>query len=415
MKNYIQPVGYACLAVSLAVAGGCNSSSSSAPVTVASYSYSTTSSKGDYAEWTITGGALDATWNVEDDTGAIEYTLTLTATCGDPDTYGVHTCTITDSSCTGGTLACPADISGDFEMMDVPGVALFVNTGSELHVGFAKDATACGHDVSGDYTMIRTGLGLKENFGVYRSDTNFVNIIHADFGFDTPDTNMTQTVAYRTGGGTGTGMDTLIDAGCADGVRTRTAGTDTIRSMMTASGLFVMDFPAGQGGVVSFKIANAATLADFANTSFGGISFPDDGPSTLVKADFGVVVGDHIDITATVGSATQNLAIETLAASAAVTNPTYPDFTTVPTGYLNSTLSGASDYPNPAAIPGMFKLDNPSDPGRVILAAMKYNSKVICVGMVYNYRTTGDINPSTGTFFVADGLYNAGNFILFEK
>ncbi len=208
-------------------------------------------------------------------------------------------------------------------------------------------------------------------------------------------------------------MDSLIDAGCDSGVRTRTAGSDTIRSMMTASGLFVLDFPAGQGGIISFKTANAATLADFANKSFGGISFPDDGSPEPVKADFGAVSGDQVGITATIGSTTQSLAIETLATTAAATSPTYPDFTAAVTGYSSNVLS--ADYATPADIPGLFKLDNPSDDGRVVLAAMKYNGKVIGVGMVYNYRDSSQINPATGSAFSATRFIQHGQFYTVRK
>jgi len=93
--------------------------------------------------------------------------------------------------------------------------------------------------------------------------------------------------------------------------------------------------------------------------------------------------------------------------------PVKVGFTAAVTGYSSNVLS--ADYATPADIPGLFKLDNPSDDGRVVLAAMKYNSKVIAVGMVYNYRTSYETNPATGMAFNPDGLYNTGNFILFEK
>jgi len=35
--------------------------------------------------------------------------------------------------------------------------------------------------------------------------------------------------------------------------------------------------------------------------------------------------------------------------------------------------------------------------------------------MVSNYRTTTEMNPGTGMNFAMDGLYNTGNFILFER
>jgi len=396
------------------VAGGCSSSSDSGG-NLQKFSYATTSAKGDYAEWTLTGGALTAVWNAVAADGSIAYTHSFSATCGAADSFGVRMCTIGSSSCAAGTAACPGLLSGTFELMDVPGTALFVQIGSgaasELHVGLAKDSAACAADVSGDYSYIRTGLGLRENFGMYRSDANFISILHSDFGFDTPDANVSQSVAYRTG----TEAEMLFDGGCVDGVRTRAAGGATIRSMMTAGGLFVLDFPSGEGGLVSFKVTNAATLADFANKTFGGIVFPDNADPENIMVTSGPVASGNVSVTASssIGGPPETSSIQALATTATVTGPPYPDFTVAPAGYGASAL--AVDYATPSAIPGMFKLDNLSDAGRVILAAMKFNGKVVAVGMVYNYRTTSEINPATGTNFAADGLYNTGNFLIFER
>ena len=176
--------------------------------------------------------------------------------------------------------------------------------------------------------------------------------------------NVTQSLVYRTGGGTGDGMDPLTDAGCADGVRTRTLGGDTIRSMMTASGLFVLDMPAGQGGLISFKTSKAAALADFAGKAFGGIVFPDIGLVEPLKADFGAMGANEVSFTSTVGTnPPEMLNIRSVAAApvAAVPGPDYPDFTATPTGYLNNVLSGT--YANPGAIPGLFRLDGLNDSG----------------------------------------------------
>lgn len=379
------------------------------------FTYTTTSARGDYSEWTLTGSLLEATWQVVREDGAIDYTYDFSATCGDPDSRGIRNCTVSASSCVAGVSTCPAPISGTFSMMDVGGVALFVEIVSsvtpELHVGFVKDNSACSQDVTGDYTFIRTGLGLDESFGVYRSDSNFIQIKQSDFGFDTPDANATtQTVAYRTI----TESETLTDEGCTDGVRLRSkAGGSIMRSMMTSRGLFVLDFPAGEGGQISFKIANAATLGDFAGKSFGGISFPDNSAAEFVNAVFGSFGGTYIDTEITVGSETGNLKFMPLATPSTDTNPAYPDFTISPPGYGASVLSDT--YPNPSAIPGLFKLGGLYDDGRVIIAAVKYNSKVIGVGMVYNYRTTSDTNPASGVNFGANGLYNTGNFIIFER
>jgi hypothetical protein len=300
-------------------------------------------------------------------------------------------------------------------MMEAPGVALFVHTGSgssaQLHVGFLKDDTACTQDVSGDYTMIYTGLGLTDSFGVYRSDSNFINVLHADFGFDSAGATVTPNVVYNTG----SESEMLGDGGCVHGVRTRTDGIGgQIRSMMTASGLFILDLPSGQGGLVSFKTSIAAGLADFERKTLTGISFPDNDVAEPIRAEFGAVSGSQIDVDVTFGGGgVSTFNLKALSTAATVTSPSYPDFTATPAGYGASVLSAT--YANPGTIPGLFKIDSLTDTGRIVLAAMRFSGKVIFVGMVYNYRTTADINPSTGTNFVASGLYNTGNFLLFER
>lgn len=410
----------ASILLALSVAGCSSSSDDDDDDSVSSTIYSTTSNRGDYSEWTLSGNTLNASWDVINNSGLVDFTYTIAATCGAADSAGIHSCSIDTASCTDGASTCTDTPSGSFDMMDVPGVALFVLTddggsNKQLHVGFVKNASACSDDVSGDYSFIRTGLGLDENFGMYRSDSNFVNILHSDFGFDTADNNVTQSVAYRTG----TESETLTDNGCTSGVRERNVGGETIRSMMTASGLFVLDFPAGQGGLISFKTSNAATLSDFAGNNFGGISFPDNGPPETFSATLGTLASDRVGITVNFdGGTSQTLDLMDLGTTDTATNPSFPDFTASPTGYNSSVLSGS--YTSPDDIPGLFKIDELSsgDSGRVIMLAMKYNGKVIAVGMVYNLRDTSDIDPSAGdgvTTFPADGLYNTGNFILFEQ
>ncbi|VAW51011.1 hypothetical protein MNBD_GAMMA05-2358 [hydrothermal vent metagenome] len=415
MKN----VNFKLTAISVAlvavITSGCSSSGDGSSTTEDSFTYSTTSSKGDYSEWTIVGSSLTATWNVVADNGDIEYSYDVTATCGDAADSGVRSCSIDTGSCTDGTAVCTDTPTGDFDMMDVPGVALFIHTDGEfddeqLHVGFAKNDDACTDDVSGDYTFMRTGLGLDENFGMYRSDDNFVDILHSDFGFNSAIATATPDVVYRTG----TENEVLADQGCVDGVRTRSiGGGESIRSMMTNSGLFVLGFPAGQGGIVSFKTSNAASLDDFANKSFGGIVFPDDSGPEPISATSGVLTGGEVTIAATIDGVVENLSIMQLDTADSMTNPAYPDFTAVPATYDASTLS--MTYATPNDIPGLFKFDNLTDGGRVIMAAMKFNDKVIGIGMVYNHRDAGDTNPANGNPFPDPNLYNTGNFILFEK
>ncbi len=313
--------------------------------------------------------------------------------------------------------------------MEAPGVALFVHTGSgstsELHVGFVKGNSACTDDVSGDYTFISTGLGLKDAFGMYRSDVNLISVVHSNFGFDanTSDTNTQKFVptVYRT---SGSASESFGDGGCVNGVRIRTSGGNTFRSMMTKSGLFILDMPLGQGGQLSFKTSKAASLADFVNKHFKGIIFPDDGGPELITATSGAMASGSVPLAAivpaTAGSVqTLHLKVQALGTSSTITSPGYPDFTVTPANY-NSALVGT--YATPSDFPGLFKLDGQlldkngsPDAGRVILAAMKFNNKLIIVGMNYNYRTRHDINPGTGIGFKDPGIYNTGNFILFEK
>jgi len=187
--------------------------------------------------------------------------------------------------------------------------------------------------------------------------------------------------------------------------------------MMTASGLSVLDMPAGQGGMLSFNVTKAAKLADFANKSFIGINFPDNGSPETFHATFGAVANNKIDFSVslqlpqTIGP--QGLNIMSPGTPSALTSPAYPDFSTVPTGYGSSLLYAT--YNTPKDIPGLFKIGKFLDKGRVILAAMKFNNKVIAIGMTANYRDTNDTNPSTGNPFGGPGVYNSGNFILFEK
>lgn len=420
MKRFTLLLTGLLLVLSLGACGGGGGSGGGNANNVTNYTYATTSSNGDYAEWTISGDQLSAIWYVMQKDGLAAYAYLFNASCGIADSFGVRNCTVdaASSQCIDQTVTCQGSFTGDFDMMEEPGLALFVRTGSgsssQLAVGFAKDSGACTLDVSGDYTTIHTGLGSTENFGIYRFDTNLLNVIHGDFGFNTSGATTTPTVAYRTG----TASIALTDDGCDSGVRGRINGTDTIYYALTGGGLSVTDLPAGQGGLLSFKVANAATLADFANKSFGGISFSDKADADPVSIDAGALIRGGVAMNATFASGNlKNFIINPLTSASLASSPAYPDFTVAPSGYTSTSNPLATDYPAPADIPGLFKFDGNvlGDTGRVILAAMKFNGKVIGIGLVYDYRTTADINPVTGANFTAAGLYNTGNFILFEK
>ena len=406
-KNILNLIGL----VFLTACGGSSSETSSA---VESKTYSTTSTKGDYTEWSILAdGTVHAIWQVINNTGGIDYIHTFDANCGVETSTGLRECNFTSVSCEAGLLACPPLLSGSFSMMNMPDVALFVETDDgvdrQLHVGFVKDENACNEDVSGDYFSLHLGLGKRDIFGMYRSDANFTNIVHSDFGFETSDANAHQTLSYNTG----TASASLLDKGCVNGVREREIDGRFIRSMMTKSGLFVLDLPAGQGGILSFKVENAATIEEIANKTFGGYTFPDNDEAQALSVTSGVLINNRVELDVLIGVERESLRIMPLATSDAMTTPIYPSFSSAPTSYASNLLS--SSYINPSNMRGFYKLDGLNDDGRVILSALKHNGKVLLFGAVYNYRTITDINPSTGLNFSENGLYNTGSFILFER
>ena len=155
MKNlYQRKINYSGLVVvmllGVTACGGGGSSSPSTPAS-SSVTYSTTSNKGDYSEWTLVGSSLNATWNVENDTGGIDYTYNIVATCSAEAADGTRSCAIdaAASSCSAGLVTCLDSPSGSFDLMDAPGVALFVHTSGtsygsdQLHVGFEIGRASC--------------------------------------------------------------------------------------------------------------------------------------------------------------------------------------------------------------------------------------------------------------------------------
>jgi len=409
-KNILSLIGF----IFLTACGGSSEDTSSTVSTVENKTYSTTSTKGDYTEWSILAdGTVHAVWQVINNTGGIDYIHTFDANCGVETATGLRECTFTSVSCEAELLACPPLPSGSFSMMNVTDVALFVETDDgvdrQLHVGFVKDENACNEDVSGDYFSLHLGLGKRDIFGMYRSDENFTNIVHSDFGFETRDANAHQTLSYNTG----TSSTLLLDKGCVNGVREREISGGLIRSMMTKSGLFVLDLPAGQGGILSFKVENVATIEEIANKTFGGYTFPDNDEAQAISVTSSLLIDNRVELNVLVGVERESLRIMPLATSDAMSSPSYPSFSSAPISYASNLLS--SSYINPSNMRGFYKLDGLNDDGRVILSALKHNGKVLLFGAVYNYRTTTDINPNTGLNFSEDRLYNTGSFILFER
>jgi hypothetical protein len=375
------------------------------------YEYATTSTRGDYSEWVMSGNQLDVTWEVIDSAGLTAYTFDISATCSAPASTGLQNCVFDTVSCADGVDMCPLPPTGSFDVMVVPSVALFAHDGDQLHVGFVKDEGTCTDDVSGDYTYARLGLGQRDIFGLYRSDADFLTVSHIDYGFSTTNMNTSQSLSYNSG----TPTEVFVDEGCSDGVRYRGNGSTNVRSMMTANGLFVLDLPSGQGGILAFQASNAASLSDFANKSFGGLSFPDNSAEQPLSAEFAGITEDSIEITVNLGGSMQSHRLMNLDTPDTTAAPAFPDFTAVVTGAAANPLQATYNTPND--IPGLFKIEHimGGDAGRVVMAAVKLNDKVIAFGANYNYRDTSDINPSTGLLFTSPGLYNTGSFLIFEK
>ena len=400
-----------------AVLNGCStetsSSSSSALV------YGSSANGGDYADWTVDGDTLSADWKVINSTGGVAKTITFDATCGDADaTFGYKTCTIASAgTCTDGLETCAAGdaptAGGVFHTFEVPGVALMVKgegEGEQLHVGFLKD-TDCT-DIAGDYTFMKTAFGSEDLFGIYRTDADFSNVTHADFGLDNSGNAInTPVIEYTTGASNG--VESLTGTGCDDGVRTRSfIGPDgnptTVRLAATASGAFILDLPAGQGGIVAFKTTNAATLSDFAGKTLTGISFPDEGAEKLIAVTTAAESSGAVSITSLAFSDDSTpltgLSFKPVTnTDRTASNPSFPDFTTSVSGYRANAL--AATYATPSAIPGMFVVDGDmgSDTGRVFVIAMKVDGKLMAFGTTYNHRTS------------INNLANSGAFIVFEK
>jgi len=401
----------ALMLVSILVLVRCGSDSATT-----SYVYSSTSQRGDFAEWTVSGSTLTVVWQATDSSGNITKTFNVTATCGAADaTYGYKSCTVSSASCTNGTQTCGASDtpSGTFRVFEIPGLALMVHTGDtgssrQLHIGMLKD-TSCG-SAAGDYTFMHIGVSQTDLFGLYRADATFNSVTHADFKMSSAGSTTTPSIAYSTGSGTGNGVETLTGSDCVSGVRTRVVGGNTIRSMVTPAGLYILDLPAGSGGLVAFKTSLAAGISDLASKNFGGVSFPDNSTPDLIAATTGAVSGTSVSITSlsflSGGSAGSGMAFKPATdTSSSASSPSYPNFTSSVAAYTSNN-SLASTYATPSAIPGLFKIDGNfgSDTGRVVMVAMKYNSKVIGFGSVYNWRSTS-----------GGRLENTGAFILFEK
>jgi hypothetical protein len=398
--------GYSLLTLLVACGGGGSSSSSSTPAAV---TYGSTSTKGDYATWTISGSDLSAVWQEIDALGAVGSTINLTATCGAPEaTYSFRTCTFVTITSTNPAATLPA-IGSTFEILESPGNVIFVHTGSagggneQVHSGLVKSATACAADLSGDYIYSHAGFDHRDLWGFYNTNSDFSSVTHADFGMSGASI-AAATLQYRTGGGTGTGAGSITGTTCADGVRTVALDSgDTARLVKTDNGMFILDLPSGKGGIVAFKTSTAATLANLAGKRLGVVVFEENSVSkdtSLLDLTAGAVVTAGSDSTITLTGTKNDSASAINATIEPISNPGLAARYATPAGY--TTFNGlAAATPNPRNQNGVFQIT--ADSGANITVALT-------VGPTGKIMGFGNSSKLVGT-----DLRGKGSFYIFEK
>lgn len=416
--------------IALALLAGCGSGgSNSSPSTPVSYTYTSTTSRGDLVNYTITGSSAAIQWNVTDAVGVIDYTWNIAATCSEQDvTYGHRSCTIASAVCTAGATVCPIiSPSGSFQMLEVPGTALIANipvatasgasgsTRDELHAGFISGG--CPTDVSGDYAYVMTGHPSNlsagtDLFGVYRSDATFNAVTHADFGMETVGAAALNTAVadYATNAANPTGAELFTGSSCENGVFSRRLNGSIFRLNITRAGSMILDAPAGQGGLISFKTTIAATLADFAQRNWWGITFPDQGESELLSLSTGTVNAGAVELSgqSNAGGAISDIFIKPASGGAALSPANKFD---APGDYTASGNVLLGTYPTPANIPGLFQIDDLLE-SNIVTVASRVGSQVMLYGVVFNHRDQNGLGCAPGAANCE--LRNSGNFIIFS-
>jgi hypothetical protein len=393
-------------------------SSSEALVT----SYVTSSNTGDLATFTFNGTMLDATWIVTAPTsGVTSKTLNVLASCATADPiYGSQACTVVSSSCSNGSATCgtndPPAVGSVFETVQAPGIGLLVlpPNNSQLFVGII--AGTCTSSVPGDYLAIDMGIGQFDTFSLYRVDAAFENILKADF-------RLAGTPQYAAAGvyydsSTGSGVKTT-GFGCANGIRSFATGGAQFSSTLSENGLFVIDQPSGQGGILAFAMDEAAAISDLAGITMNGFVFPDSSTPMRMSITTGANSGNSVSISSiTYDSANPPPAATTLEVFGSATSPftgNSPIQTVsggAPWTSANNVL--ASTYPDMSQVPGLFHIPPPSGlTENILVAALKINGKVLLFGVKTDDRS-GGIN-GVGAVATLTAFPNTGSFIAFQQ
>lgn len=374
-----------------------------------------------FGTWTFTDGALTASLATTN-SGVVQYTVNVNATCAAPSSdFGFQLCTTGEgSSCTAGAVACPSGAAPSagvtFFLKTVEGVALFALTENELHAGIVQGS--CAANIAGDYLFAHMGVGSQDLFGMYKLDATITNVTHADFGVRATNTAADpddREVFYSTGD---PGGDiTISGATCSNGVWTIPTPSGDIIATLTDSGLFLLN-KGSEGGILSFKLANAATLADLSGKTIAGIQFPDNASPSPIAVTFGTPTANDISGSAKMGQisgttlSVAETATVTIKKASAQADLTLDLTAPVADGPGPTAYASNSHFPTLYAtiadIPGLYVVPPAmGDNGLVLLSIGKLNGKLLAFGVVSNDRSPA-VNPT-------NHMPNTGAFIAFEQ
>lgn len=394
------------------------------------YTYTTSSTKGDFAEWNFNGFDLRGTWQSLDTNGQINFTNSIQASCPTyTDAYNYYTCTVNTaaSTCTEGPGAanCSSLSALSIKLIESPGSSLSVlaanGATSQLFTGFNQD-TSCGNNLTGDYVFIRSGLGQTKLYGLQRSDTAFNNTIITEFGLKATGPSTTVTVQYLSESASASGSEVYGDGGCVNGLRLRTLGGVTGRVLTTPAGLMVNDKTSLQAGAIAVKTTAVASPATLQNRTLSGFMFTDTGLLKFVKITTGSAAGNIVAITSADfnGTGISGLDIRALSETSTVTSaPAYPNFTSAAdpspiSAFSYSANSLAPTYANPGSLTGTYRIDGFLTNDRIIFTATVDRSKLMLYGVGYAWKLTTDV-PPPGATYSANGYYSSYSLVLFEK
>jgi hypothetical protein len=391
-------------------------------------SYESTNTRGELARWDVEGATLTGTWDITDSAGTVMETLTITATCGNPDaSYGTRSCTVTSATCTGSCAAGDAPSTGAiYTTLELPGVALVVvgvqGAHTVLHVGLTLN-TGCPADGAfmTDYVSAYVGIAHPQIFGISRLTAGFDPFTHANFvmgpGACTPSTptgSCASTPSIVDVDATD-GSDNKTFEDCKSGIQMVRLRSGPIRAMRSGSGASIVAIPE-YAGTVSFPMAQAAAISDFASRTFVGVLSSDSGPPIGVAATTGPVSSGAVPIASIQFNAdqlpffTSPVIKPAINATSTLASPAYPNFTAAPQGsYMNNTVLQPA-FPTVSQVPGLFVLDGMTAPNnsRLIFVAGKQNGKLVGIGASYDW---GNNLPG----YAGASYLSVSMLVLFEK